>query len=179
MSRYDASQMGNGFKRPRRPRNRAAVVRLLAGVATLGVIAASAGSALGSSPYSVKLTVCAPCGKPIAIGPGHKFKVQATGTSSKKSQLTVFNVSPACSIGTSGCTSGPPKCAKSSSAEVKLHYSHTREIINTSVLHGFNKARTALASQSTGTAYECAYLTRGSQTLAHVSVLYSIVKGAY
>jgi hypothetical protein len=178
MTSYDDATMGNGFGRPRRTPRPAALSLLLAAAAMVAVIAAGTGSAQGSSASTLKLTVCAPCGIPIAIGPGHKFKVQASGTSSSASKLSVFNVSPPCSIGF-GCNSGAPKCAKSASAEGKLHYSHTRQIVSTNVNHGFRKSATALASEHQGTGYECAYITSGTRTLAHVSVLYSIVKGGY
>lgn len=173
-SSYDRGQMGNGLNRPRRL-SRRGLAFLVACAAVVVVVAP--GSAQGSSPYTVKLTVCSACGPPpTAIGPGHHFQVKAVGTSSKTSQLAVFNASPTCDIGATGCTTGAPKCAKNAKAESTLH---AHQIISAKVTHSFTKTKTALASSHTNTAYVCAYLTSGSRTLAHTGALYTIVVGGY
>jgi hypothetical protein len=156
--------------------NRAAIAPLVAAVAALVIVAATASSALGSSPYTLKLTICKPCqeANPSINVKGH-FPVQVAGTSSKTSQLSVFNVATPCDL-SSGQSCTTPKCAKSAGAEGKLA---AHQIIRTNVTHSFTKRKTAYTPNRTGPSYICAYLTSGTRTLAHASGSYSIIYGGY
>jgi hypothetical protein len=131
--------------------------RILSSLAALAASGGLCATALASSPYSVKIKLPA-----MAIGPGHSFKVTATGVSPATTRLTAF-------------VSGK-SCAASSKAEKSRS---TSELINKNVAHRYTSSKKTKASGTTGTYYVCAYLTKGSSTRSHTAKKYFVVVGGY
>lgn len=125
--------------------------------ATLGVLLVFSGAASAAALYTVKLKV------PRYVNVGQGFKLEAAGTASSRSHLTVFLAHK--------------PCAASAAAETKRAVGTP---ISTRVLHRYASAKAVRAKP--GTFNVCAYLTSIGQrpvTRAHASATYYVLTGGY
>ena len=121
-------------------------------VGAAGVLSAVA---VAAAPYVVKPSA------PSLVQTGQTYRVKAQGTSSGSSRLNVFVASKSCA-------------ASATVEKGRALY----EVINTVVLHVYAKAK-ATKTNSAGSYRVCAYLVRGSTTLAHGAASYTVVLGGY